>query len=51
MEEEGITDRMRGVKVEPLQEYVLLRAVRPTREWLRIPWTMKKRTVLARLQE
>jgi hypothetical protein len=35
-EEEAI-DQMRGAKVELLQECVLLRAVRMTREWLRIP--------------
>jgi hypothetical protein len=35
-EEEAI-GRTRGAKVEVLQEYVLLRAVRTTREWLRIP--------------
>jgi hypothetical protein len=36
MEEEE-TDLTRGVKVELLQEYVLLRTVRTTREWLQIP--------------
>jgi hypothetical protein len=34
---EEMIDRTRGVKVELLQEYVLLRAVRTTREWLQIP--------------
>jgi hypothetical protein len=50
-EEEEITDLTRGVKVELLQECVLLRAERMRKGWLHTPSMTKRKKVLERLQE